>query len=309
VVDEQGRSRLISEYDLRQRAGAIGRQMTAQVNFNLPAETRAQMRREAEAQEIGRYGGVIKKIHVMRLADLNSVELNLQQAISASRSAIRESVATREKYETAGLTVPTPILSRADLSQLQNRAISLGDAGKLKMLEEIRVTLATEKGEPARLDPETGRLRAQLFVARSRLMVEQQASAHFEETNHIRQWGAGNSEHQTKYSLAGIESALASASDQAKFIGARSIHWDDDHRAVARQKADELSRQRAEALNRIADERAKFSAEVMRRSEVVKALDEIYAGEKERYRKEGCALPAPLFTEQDLRELDPACQR
>jgi hypothetical protein len=78
---------------------------------------------------------------------------------------------------------------------------------------------------------------------------------------------------------------------------------------VARQKADELSRQRAEALNRIADERAKFSAEVMRRAEVVKALDEIYAGEKERYRKEGCALPAPLFTEQDLRELDPACQR
>jgi hypothetical protein len=135
-------------------------------------------------------------------------------------------------------------------------------------------------------------------------MVEQQASAHFEETKHIRQWGAGNSEHQTKYSLAGIESALASASDQAKFIGARSIHWDDDHRAVARQKADELSRQRAEALNRIADERAKFSAEVMRRAEVVKALDEIYAGEKERYRKEGCALPAPLFTEQDLRELD-----
>ena len=40
VVDEQGRSRLISEYDLRQRADAIGRQMTAQVKFKLPASTR-----------------------------------------------------------------------------------------------------------------------------------------------------------------------------------------------------------------------------------------------------------------------------
>ncbi|MGE0129302.1 MAG: relaxase MobL [Blastocatellales bacterium] len=304
VVDEQGRSRLISEYDLRQRAGAIGRQMTAQIKFNLPAETRAQMRWEAEAQEIGRYGGVIKKIHVMRLADLNSAELNLQQAISASRPAISKSVAIREKYGTAGLPISTPILSRADLGQLQNRAIFLADAEKLNKLEEIRVTLATEKGEPARLDTETGRLRAQRFVARSRLVVEQQTAARFEEAKHIRQWGVGNCEHQTKYSLAGIESALASASDQAKFIGARSLHWNDEKREVAREKADELSRQRVEVLSRIADERGKLSEEVKRRAEVVKALDEIYAGEKERYRKEGRKLPAMLFTEQDLRELD-----
>jgi hypothetical protein len=73
---------------------------------------------------------------------------------------------------------------------------------------------------------------------------------------------------------------------------------------MAREKADELSRQRVAVLSRIADERAKLSEEVKRRAEVVKALDEIYAGEKERYRKEGRKLPAPLFTEQDLRELD-----
>ncbi len=304
VIDEQGRSRLISEYDLRKRAGAIGRQMTAQVKFNLPAETRAQMWREAAAQEIGRSDGVIKKIRVARRADLGAIELNLQQAISASRSAIRESVAIREKYETAGLTVPTPILSRADLARLQNRAVFLGDAEKLKTLEEIRVTLATEKGEPARLDMETGRLRAQLFVARSRLMVEQQTAARFEETKHIRQWAVNNNEHQTKYSLAGVESALASASDQAKFIGTRSLHWNDDHRERAREKVAALNEQRAEVLSRITNERAKLSEEVKRRAEVVKALDEIYAGEKEQHHRERREMPAPLFTEQDLRELD-----
>ncbi len=304
VVDEQGRSRLISEYDLRQRADAIGRQMTAQVRFNLPAETRAQMRNEAAAQEISRYGGVIKKIRGARRGDLNAIELNLQQTISASRPATSESAAIREKYETAGLPIPTPILSRADLARLQNHAIFLGDLEKLKKLEEIRMTLAAEKGEPARLDPETGKLRAQLFVARSRLIVEQQTAARFEETKHIRQWAVNNSEHHTKESLAGIESALASMSDQTKFIGARSIHWNDDHREMARQKMDELSRQRVEVLSRIAEERAKLSEEIARRAEVVKALDEIYTGEKERYHREGRTMPAPLFAEQDLRELD-----
>jgi len=304
MVDAQGRSRLVSEFDLRQKANAIGRQMTAQVKFKLPAEVRAQMQHEAAAQLISRSGGVIKKIRVARFADLNALEMKLQQAISASRPAISESVAIKEKYESAGLIIPTPILSRADLAQLQNRAISLGDAEKLKTLEEIRITLAAEKDEPTRLVPETGRLRAQLFVARSRLLVEQQTAARFEETKYLRQWNIGNDERRTKDSLAGIESALAFASDQAKFIGARSLHWNDDKREMARGKVAVLNEQRTEVLSRIADERARLSDEVKGRAEVVRALNEIYAGEKERHRREGRALPAPLFTEQELRELD-----
>lgn len=304
IVDAQGRSRLVSEFDLRQKADAIGRQMTAQVKFKLPAEVRARMQHEAAAQEISKSGGVLKKIRVARFADLNALEKKLQQAISASRPALSESIAIKEKYESAGLIIPTPILSRADLAQLQNRAISLGDAEKLKTLEEIRITLAAEKGEPTRLDSETGRLRAQRFVARSRLMVEQQTAARFEETKHLRQWSLGNDERQSKDSLAGIESALAFSSDQAKFIGARSLHWNDDHREKAREKVEMLTAQRAEILSRIADERAKLSADVKRRAEVVKALDENYAEEKERHRSEGCEMPVPLFTEQDLRELE-----
>ena len=304
IADAQGRSRLISEFDLRKKADAIGRQVTAQVKFKLPAEVRTQMQHEAAAQEISKSGGVIKKIRVARFADLNALEMKLQQAISASLPAISESVAIKEKYESAGLIIPTPILSRADLAQLQNRAISFGDAEKLNRLEKIRIALAAEKGESARLPLETGRLRAQRFVARSRLMVEQQTAARFEETKHLRQWSAGNDERQTKDSLAGIESALVAASDQAKFVGARSLHWNDDHREKACEKVEMLTAQRAEILSRIADERAKLSAEVKRRAEVVKALDEIYAEEKGRHRSEGCEMPVPLFTEQDLRELE-----
>ena len=58
------------------------------------------------------------------------------------------------------------------------------------------------------------------------------------------------------------------------------------------------------ALVRIADERAKLSEEVKRRAEVVKAIDGIFAEEKERHRSEGREMPAPIFTEQDLRELE-----
>jgi hypothetical protein len=42
-------------------------------------------------------------------------------------------------------------------------------------------------------------------------------------------------------SLADVEKALAQASDQAKFIGARRLHWDDQKRGEARERVGELS--------------------------------------------------------------------
>src|SRR5262249_9196624 len=110
-------------------------------------------------------------------------------------------------------------------------------------------------------------------------------------------------------SLAEIEKALAWESDQAKFFGARKLHWDDEKRERAWQRANDLSGQRDRVLRKIDAERDGVSPRIARKAEVVDALSEILAREEARYRKDGRQMPAPIFTEQEMKELASHAER
>lgn len=304
VVDAQGRGRSLSEFDLEQRAAFRAQQIASQMKFDAPAERRYSLQQAAVIQEGYKYEGIAERIRQARANDRSAIEQKLQQTLSTSLPLLEAAKRMREKYEQAELPIPIPTLSRADLAQLQHRAIFYGDAKKLKDLEAIRVALAAEKGEPVRTETEVARLQAQLFLARSSLRVEQQTAARMEETKHLRQWKVGGGGRDINTSLASLDAALAYASDQAKFIGSRRLHWDADKRSEAGKRAEELAYHRVTILNRIVEERAKLTAEIARRTELVQSLNEIYVGERQRYQQEGRPLPRPLFTLQDLRELE-----
>jgi hypothetical protein len=110
-------------------------------------------------------------------------------------------------------------------------------------------------------------------------------------------------------SLAGTEKALAWESDQAKFIGARRLHWDDGRREVAKERVYELSEQRGQVLQKIEDERSGLSSRIARKAEMVDALNETFAREEARYREQGVEMPAPIFTEQEMKELAAHAER
>lgn len=313
IINARGRSRWLSEDDLHMRAGAAADRATTGLSPDWNPEARRQMREGVFDREMEQYKPLIRMIREMRGADLDRAESKLRQAAEASQPLIEKASAIRRRYEIAGLTILTPILSREEISRLQERAIHRGDAERLRELEAIRMSLAVEKGAPARTNGDVGRLQAWLFVARSSLIVERQSLAGFEETKHIRRWviddkpnPGGN---RTETSLAEIEKALAWESDQAKFIGARRLHWDDDKREKARQRADELGDKRERILQKIDKERARLSAQIARKAEVVDTLSEIFAGEEARYRKDGRQAPGPIFTEQEMKELASHAER
>lgn len=175
IVDARGRSRWMSEHDLRLRAETKADQAATRLTSDWNPELRRQLWNETLAQESERYKPTIKKIREMRGKDLDWAELKLQQVVVASQPLFKKAGAIKQRYQSAGSATPTPILSRSELAHLQERAILIGGAERLRELEEIRGSLAAENGSPTRTDGEIGRLRAQIFVARSSLIVEQQA--------------------------------------------------------------------------------------------------------------------------------------
>jgi len=311
-----GRSRGFSEHDVHQRAWAKANQELADAQEMLTPEERKQIREGIIAAELKRHEELLTKHRETKTADLAKIETELSRAVEASQHLIEKAAIINNRNEAAGTPVPIPILPRAKLSELQDRAIARGETGRIRKLEEIRTALATESASPTRSDNEVGRLRAQLFVTQINLAVEQELGQRFEEAKHQRRWdllgeaaGEISKSGASRKSLAGIDRALAWEQDQAKFIGARSLHWDDDRRKEALVRVAELLDQREAVLNRIEAERADVADRAARKADLVATLHEITANEETRFQDEGRELPAALFTLDELKELDAAASR
>jgi hypothetical protein len=220
IVDGRGHSRWLSEHYLQLKAEALADRTLARLSPGWFPDVRRQMQEEAFAAEIEQYQPAIQEIRELRRADLDWADAKWQQALRASRPLVWSAATIRVKYETAEMTEPTPELTRQELNRLQDRAISIGDAERFRMLETIRVDLAAERGQPVRTDEEIGRLRAHIFVSRSALIVEQEASRGFEETKHLSRWAIGE---ETKRGGGGIELSLAEVE--------RELAWQKGHRS------------------------------------------------------------------------------
>ena len=307
IVDGRGHSRWLSENDLGLKAEAKADRAMARLSPGWLPDVRRQMRNEAIAEEMAQYQPAIQQIREMRQADLDWAEVKWQQARQASRPLLTKAAATRAEYEAAGKAAPAPELTREELNRLQGRAVAIGDAERFRMLEAIRVNLATEKGQPVRTSEEARRLRAQLFVSRSALMVEQEASRGFEETKHLRRWTIGEPIKRSgggiEFSLTEVERELVWQTDQAKFIGERKLHWDDVGRAAATERAVALRQQREQLLERIAAERERYSLRTAAREDMVAALQDTLNREAAAYQRTGLELPEAIFTETEMKEL------
>jgi MobL relaxases len=304
----QGRGRGFSEHDIHQRAWARAFQEMVESESNLTPEARRQMREAVIADELRRHEELVRKHRVARNTDLMNIELRLERAIEASHHLIGKASSIRSRYEAAERPAPIPILSREKLASLQDRAIERGDRERIQRLEEIRTVLASEHGSPTRTDSEVGQLRAQLFIAQTSLIVEQESSVRFEEIKHLLRFRLAG-EGGIKRSLAEIERTLAYEKDQAKFIGSRDLHWDDTKRSEAQVRVENLSRQHELLLDRIEEARAEIIDQAAHKAEIVTTLYGIFFKEEERYRSEGRELPEPLFSVYDLKELESAASR
>ncbi|HEV2664656.1 MAG TPA: hypothetical protein VG324_07085, partial [Blastocatellia bacterium] len=275
---------------------------------------RRQLREETAANELKRNGELLDKHREARRTDLINLEIKLERATEASWHLIEKASTIKRQYEASGSPAPTPIIPRAKLAELQDRAIERGDAERVRNLEEIRVALAAEAEAPARTETEAGGLAAQLFVARAGLAAEQESARRFEDNKHLLRWdlsgeSGGDAGRTGEKSLAEVERSLNWEKDQAKFIGSRCVHWDDDRRREAQVRVEKLTRKREVLLDRIEAERAAIFTQTARKADLVSALYQIHSEEERRRLSEGREMPAPLFSLQELKGLDKVASR
>ncbi|MCI0389231.1 MAG: relaxase MobL [Acidobacteria bacterium] len=312
----QGRRRGFSERDIHQRGQVKAYQLMAALPAILTLGERGQLRAEITASELARNEELLAKHRKTRSADLANIELKLSGALEASQSLIERAGAIRTLYEESGRPALIPILPRAKLAELEDRAIERGDAERVRRLEEIRIALAAETGSPIRTEDEVRRLGAQLFVVQSSLAAEQESAKRFEESKHLLRWdlpesslGEGGREEPVRKSLAEIDRALVWAKDQAKFLGRRYVHWDDRKRGEAKIRIEQLSRERELVLDRIEAEHAEITDQVTDKAEFVAALYQIHTKHEQRHQSEGREMLAARFTLDELKELDTLASR
>jgi hypothetical protein len=308
VTDERGRSRMLSVTDVRRRAEARADEVLRQSQNDKGRETvnpedRREVRQVLVGREMARHAVIIEKIEQARSLALSRTEARLREAERLADSLIPAAAEIESKHQAVGIETPTPIISRADLSRMQERAIATGKVEKVRELETIRRALAAESNAPTRTPQEAGRLGARLLLAQSELVLAEERAVRFDETKHQWRWPVGDQDTR-KYSLAEIERAIAWETDRAQFIGRRHIHWDASKREQSRQRVSELAAYRQSILDRIGEKRESLKAEVKEKAEMTAALSGIEREEREKYQAQRKEMPPPLPNRYELGLLD-----
>jgi hypothetical protein len=308
VTDEYGRSRVLSVTDIRRRAEARadealrqGQHDKGREKFN--PEERREARRILVEREMLRHAVIIEKIEQARSLTLSRTEARLRESERLATTSIPAAAEIKSKHRAASMDTPPPIISRADLSRMQERAIAAGKVEKVRELEAIRRTLAAESNSPTRTPQEVGRLGARRLLAQSELALAEERAAKFDEMKHQRRWPVG-AQDARRYSLAEVERGIASETDQAQFIGRRHIHWDANKREQARRRVDELAAYRQSILDQIEKRRAELKADVREKAEMAATLSGIEREEREKYQAQGKEIPPPLPNRYELGLLD-----
>jgi hypothetical protein len=206
----------------------------------------------------------------------------------------------RRKYEASGQELPSPVIARDSLIQLQEQAISHGLAHHVVTLEQLRVTLAGEHGQPVRNDKEAARLCAQMFTARTELEASRDRVAGFDQMRHLQRLEVGGE----RWSLTDLERQIELHEDQARVIGRYHYHLDPGARKAAGREVARLVTVRDEVIERTDERRNELNKEMDDARKIVEVLTHIHESEAARRFRDGQSMPQPEFTREELRRIE-----
>ena len=183
---------------------------------------------------------------------------------------------------------------------MQEQAISYGLADRFESLEQLRVALAVENGQPTRDDKEVARLAAQLFTARTELDARQERAAGFDQMRHLQRWEINGE----RWSLTDLDRQIEWQTDQARVVGRNHYHLDPHARKIANQEATRLVTVRHELVKRIDERRNELHKETVGTRELVEVLTRVHESEAASRSLDGRAMPQPEFTREELRRIE-----
>lgn len=291
--------RQISESDVRRRADARGSRAAADRDLRTSVE-RQNVRQQVSEWDVTRHGGTIRELRKIRSNLLDKLGKELSRATLEHTQAHVRTGGVRQKYEARGQEPPSPIIARDTLVELQEQAIGFGLADRVETLEQLRVALAVENGQPIRDDKEAARLGAQLFTARTELDASRDRVAGFDQIRHLQRWEIKGE----RWSLTDLDRQIEWQSDQARVIGRYNFHLDPRARKAANQEAARLMTVRDELVKKIDERGNQLRKEAEDTRKLVEVMTRVHESEKASRSQDGRAMPQPEFTREELRRIE-----
>ena len=294
-----GNKRQISEVDVRRRADARGARAAGEQSLRTSAE-RQHVRQQVSQQDVTLHTATIGELHKIRGRLLSKLEKDLGRANLEHTQVQARARRVRGKYESSGQEIPTPVIARDKLNELQEQAVSHGLAHHVEMLEQLRVTLAGEHGQPLRTEREAARLGAQAFTAQADLRAGSERAERFNQTRHLQRWEVGSE----RWSLTDIDREIERQSDQARVIGKYHYHLDPRARKAAGREVARLEGVRDEVALRIDGRRNELNQETDDARKLVEVLTRIQESEAASRSRDGRSMPDLEFTREELRRIE-----
>jgi hypothetical protein len=297
--ESTGDTRQISESDVRRRAGARGRRAADEQDLRTSVE-RQKVRQQVAGLDVTRHSATIRELSKVRGRLLDKLEKELGRAKLEHTQAETRAQGVRHKYTDRGQEIPSPLIARDKLIELQEQAIGHGLADRAEILEQFRVTLAVENGQPTRNDKEAVRLGAQLFTAQTEFRASNERADRFDQTRHLQRWEVGGE----RWSLTELDRQIEWQSDQARVVGRYSYHLDPRARRAASQEAARLVTVRDKIITRIDERRNELQKQTEDARKLVEVLARAHETESANRVREGRAMPEPEFTREELRRIE-----
>lgn len=321
--DSKGRSRWISEFDIRRRADARAMRRVNEQDI-LDRDARLSRRQELFEQDVTGHSRGISNHRAILGKTIEKTEANLRQAQQVYNGLRHSTTVITRSYKSSGRELPVPLLTPRELFSLELQAISSRKPERLLALEEIRFALAAERGVRPRTDREAGRLQGQLIVARTDEAARAKHLEDFERSRHQTRWEVDGE----KWSLSDLDRKLKELGARARFFSrpgdliprrilspvgeglriskalAKTTNLLPSGRRRAAAEAERLTEVRAQVERNIAGRRETLQGEREQAARMTATLEQLWEREADGRRARGQAVPPPVLSNIELNRLE-----
>lgn len=281
-----GRTRQISQFDVHRRADTRAAAVVRQQEIVDP-DKRNEVRQSHYKTEVDQHDKAIRDHNIILQKSIKKTSQQLADKTtehSTLQAEVRDIVSLFQQRKEQ---LPTPLLTRPELSKLQDQSVSNGNPVRFATLERIRQSLAVEHKAPTRTDTEIARLEGQLLLARAEQAARLARLQQFNHNRHQTRWDIG----KEKHSLVSVERLIEEKENRSKIFGAPfnlgSINILPSRRRAAAAACTELKGVRDVVLQKIEERQQSLEASVKEALKMTEALSTVFVGEQEKQLSRG----------------------
>ena len=303
VYDEtHGYTRQISEFDIRRRADANASATLRQAQ-QLNPEQRQQVRQTRYDSEVQRHAKGIGDHQIIVSKTIHKLEVQLAAAEDKHAEFRPHALQIQLRCQAEHTPLPVPLLRPSEINKLQDQAIANRNPARVRTLEDIRESLATERAEPTRTDKDIARLDGHLLVARSEQAARQERAHQFERTRHQTRWEIN----EKKYSLVELDRRISEQEKQSRIFGTplklTTLHLSPSSRREAAAHVTQLKTIRQLVVERIENRRQDLTTAVTDAGRMTATLSDIHLKEHDRLLKRNGERHEKILSRAEITQL------